>query len=386
MSYPIRPQHLIVQTAFLGDLLLGIPLFKTLRHMLPRDKFVLLCRKGLGEFFLKSGLVDEVVEVDKKNKLSWKEAAQNLRAREFGLVISPHLSFRTALFVWGLKAKRKFGYARFFNFFIFNERVSRPMALPEALRQLALLVPLNQIWKSRLAEFEDIQAARGGQGKNGDLVAVPEWADMSIARLIQLKKNFRSTGSLQAAQLESTRAIVARLGISTKDKIAFLAPGSVWATKMWTTDGYAGVARDLLNKGYRVLVMGTPEEREICESVVSQAPGAASVAGETTLYGSAELLALADILICNDSGAMHMAAAAGVPTVSIFGPTILEFGYRPWQTQAKVAQIALSCRPCGKHGTQVCPIGTHDCMKQVSSEMVSEMVLQQITCSVGTDS
>ena len=385
MSEPARSQHLIVQTAFLGDLLLGIPLLKTLRHMRPQDKFVLLCRKGLGEFFLKSGLVDEVVEVDKKVKNSWRSAALNLRARQFDSVISPHLSFRTALFVWRLKAKHKVGYARFFNFFIFNERVSRPMALPEALRQLALLAPFNKIWKSRLAEFEDSQTSRGGLGRNGELMAVPEWADMTVNRLVQIRKNFRTQGSLQGLQSNQTRRMIEDLKITTKDKIAFLAPGSVWATKMWTTEGYAGVARDLLNKGYRVFVTGTVAESDICDAVVKLAPGIVSLAGATSLYGSVEWLALADLLVCNDSGAMHMAAAAGVPTVSIFGPTILEFGYRPWQTHAKVVQTDLPCRPCGKHGTQVCPIGTHDCMKKVSSQMVSAVISDLIACSASTE-
>jgi heptosyltransferase-2 len=116
--------------------------------------------------------------------------------------------------------------------------------------------------------------------------------------------------------------------------------------------------------------MGAPAERGICDEIVRAAPGAVSIAGETSLWESAEILALADRLVCNDSGAMHMAAAAGVPTVTVFGPTILEFGYRPWQNQARVAQVELKCRPCGKHGAKACPLGTHECMKAVSVQTV----------------
>jgi len=67
---------------------------------------------------------------------------------------------------------------------------------------------------------------------------------------------------------------------------------------------------------------------------------------------------------------MHLGSTAGTPTVSIFGPTILEFGYRPWNARAEIVQIDLSCRPCGKHGAKKCPLGTHACMKGISSRVV----------------
>ena len=77
-------------------------------------------------------------------------------------------------------------------------------------------------------------------------------------------------------------------------------------------------------------------------------------------------------LVCNDSGAMHAAAAAGLPTVAVFGPTVLAQGFRPWQNQAMVVQRRLECRPCGKHGSDKCPIGTHACMEGIEAGEVLE--------------
>jgi heptosyltransferase-2 len=93
-------------------------------------------------------------------------------------------------------------------------------------------------------------------------------------------------------------------------------------------------------------------------------------AGTTSLADLVSLLATGTALICNDSGAMHAAAAAGLPTVAVFGPTTLDLGFRPWNTRAIVVQRELGCRPCGAHGPMVCPIGTHECMEALPAREV----------------
>lgn len=367
----LSSELLLVQTAFVGDLLLSIPLLKEMRSLEPASKITLVCRKGLGEFMLKAGLVDEICEIEKggaDDQATWRAARQKLARRRFSLIFCPHESFRSARFVFGLNSRRKIGYKRFFNSVIFTDRIQRPMHLPEALRQLALLGPLSDGWRTRLREYEE-QTQRGGLLEKGQLAPVPRWAEMSIPRLLQLKKEFSEAAALSSA---TASALVDKWALSPRKKIAILAPGSVWPTKMWSLDGYTRVARELLQEGWQVFALGAQTEVDICEELVRRAPGVVSVAGATRLWESTELIALAQLVICNDSGAMHMAAAAATPTVSIFGPTVLSFGYRPWQHRARVVQVDLECRPCGKHGSRVCPLGTHACMKKVSPEAVLE--------------
>jgi heptosyltransferase-2 len=153
-------------------------------------------------------------------------------------------------------------------------------------------------------------------------------------------------------------------------RLALLAPGSVWNTKRWTPEGYAQLATTLLADGFKVLLIGAENEKSLCETVAAAAPGSVVVAGELTLWESAELMALAELVVANDSGAMHLASVSDAPTVAVFGPTVLAQGYRPWQTRARVVETALACRPCGKHGGDVCPIGTHACMKDISAVAV----------------
>ena len=129
--------------------------------------------------------------------------------------------------------------------------------------------------------------------------------------------------------------------------------------------------RKLVEQGHAVVVAGSPGEHELCAKVIQGLPGTFNLAGNTDLYDMIHVLKPARYLVSNDSGTMHLAAAAGTPTVSLFGPTTLELGYRPWQSKAKVVQKPLSCRPCGLHGHKTCPIGTHECMKNVA---VSDVV------------
>jgi len=370
LATPSGREHLIIQTAFLGDLLLGIPLFKELRRLRPDDRLTLLCRQGLGDLILRLGLVDEVMEVDKSSSASWREAARRLRAREFEWLICPHESPRSLLLVARLRAKRKIGYRNGVLGWVFNARLERPMPFPEPVRQLALLSGLPSedaaAWRVRLREYGSLQSQAGGQRADGGLAPVPEWASMTVDRLARLRDN-KNDLSVKA------REIHASLGVGSGQRAVFLAPGSVWKTKMWAFDGYLGAARALLKAGHKVVITGAPDEKPLVDAIAARAPGAASIAGRASLFESAELLATADLLICNDSGAMHLAAISGVPTVAVFGPTVLDFGYRPWQDSARVVQVPrseLKCRPCGKHGAAACPIGTHECMTRVSVESV----------------
>lgn len=332
--------HLVFQTAFPGDLFLSVPLLKQIRERFPNDKLVLACRPGLGDFFLKSGLADEVIAVDKKSPGGRGGALKAIRSLEWDHVFCPHESVRTALWMTRVRAKKKIGFQKWWNGFAFDTRVVKPMDFPDALRQLSLLAGVD----SRVAEkfgSEEIQDLRNPSSAISPLEfekpQIPEWASMRLRQ------------------------------VPGGNKKIFLAPGSVWATKRWTAEGYRDLAKLLLARGYQVELVGSPIERPLCEQIAKGAPGTINRCGETSLSGLVDLLATGSGLVCNDSGAMHAAATLGLPTVAVFGPTAMEFGFRPWQNHATVLQRQLPCRPCAKHGGEKCPIGTHECMTSITA-------------------
>jgi heptosyltransferase-2 len=149
-----------------------------------------------------------------------------------------------------------------------------------------------------------------------------------------------------------------------------MAPGSQWATKRWGVDGFAKAAQHFIKAGKKVVIVGSPDEKPLAEEIKSLCPGVLDYVGQTDIYSLAQLLSECSLLLSNDNGAMHVATAAGIPVVTVFGPTVPAQGYSPWSEQSRVVQTKLGCRPCGPHGHTQCPIGTHDCMKKVYAESV----------------
>lgn len=344
----MEQKNLIIQTAFLGDLLLAIPLIKSVKAKDPQRKLVLFCRTGFGDFFLKTHLVDEVIEVDKKNKSSFKEASKKLRSNTYQWVISPHESLRTAKLVGALKAEKKIGFKKWWNFLIFNQRIDKPIQMPDALRQLALAKFLQpEFYK----EFKRIQLNSVFQNNADykDQQIIPEWASLKLNDL----KNQRTKHNFDFFK-----------------PTAILAPGSQWPTKRWGLEGFIKVADTLRANNFQVMLVGSLADKELTQKISTQVQNCIDLAGETTVYDLAVIMAKSQILITNDSGLMHLGSVAGLPTVAIFGPTTLALGYRPWQDHARVVEISLPCRPCGKHGHLKCPIGTHECMKAIPAERV----------------
>lgn len=336
--------NLIVQTAFIGDLVLTIPLMKNLKSRFPQTPLVLLCRQGLGEFFRQKKLVDEVFEVGKKPVSNWSDVKKNLKTRDFKFIICPHQSLRSALFVRNLRAERKIGYKKWWNFFAFHQRYQRPMEMPEVLRQMILIKDLD---RELNVDFEKARTLT--------------WFDP------QTSPNIPERFSLQIEPSPSQR-----------EKTVFLAPGSEWPTKRWTPEGFISVGKYYSERGFKVFVTGAPSEKSHNAQVAAAIPGAQDITGKTTIAELYEKFRRGILLVTNDNGASHIASSAGLPVVSVFGPTVPEFGYRPWQDAARIAQIEISCRPCSAHGQAQCPIGTHDCMKKLTSEDVIQKAKEMI--------
>ncbi len=285
---------------------------------------------------------DEAVELDKAQWGQNRGLVRQLSKKSFHMIFCPHESYRSAWLTYRLKAKHKVGFYHWWNFFAFHTRILRPMGYPEVLRQLSLLRALGQ------------------EERN--------WLPLANTKSRKTTLEFLNSPIPEDAQLKLMSAP------EVPSKTLLLAPGSVWPTKQWTATGFQQVALAFRDKGYEITFIGSEAERNLCENLARAVPGSRSVAGQLSWTELLTLMNQSSAIVCNDSGAMHLAALADLPIVSMFGPTTLDLGYRPWSQKSVVVQKDLSCRPCGKHGSKVCPIGTHDCMKQISSQQVIEAV------------
>ena len=262
-SWQRRMSQLVIQTAYPGDLLLAIPLLKQIRQCYPGEPIVLLCRSGLGRTLsARDKLADEVVEVNKKDRASLQASLAELRKREWSRIFCPHESFRSAIWVRGMRAREfSVGFKKWWNFWAFTKRVEKPATLPDALRQLSLLSGVNEnfasVWREAHVErFSNVKDREAHSYRTES--EIPPWARMALR------------------------------SYSKSDGPIFIAPGSVWATKMWTESGFCEVAKQLKSIGRHVVFVGSPSERELCERLAS-ASGTDSVAGKTSIPELIEL-------------------------------------------------------------------------------------------------
>jgi heptosyltransferase-2 len=166
-------------------------------------------------------------------------------------------------------------------------------------------------------------------------------------------------------------AVDAALGTLADGGFVAVAPGSVWATKRWP--GYPALSAALAAT-HAVVVVGGPGDGALAQEIVAACPPgrALDATGRLPLLASAELLRRAALLVTNDSAPQHLASAMGTPTLTIFGPTVPEFGFGPLAPGSRTVGVSdLACRPCDPHGPARCPLGHWRCMRDQGPDAVA---------------
>jgi heptosyltransferase-2 len=334
---------LVLQTSFIGDTVLTLPLISQIKARFPASRLSVLCGP-LGKELLQDHpdiddiLVDDKRKADKGPYGLWRKAAALKRLR-FSMAITPHKSLRSALLLCLAGIPCRVGFRESKGWFLFHRRVSRNPQKHDVERNLALLEPFG---------FSPQHVP-----PRPKLPVTPD-AREAVRRLF---------GSMS---IDTTRLMI---GIN---------PGSVWPTKRWSAEGFAELIR-LLKSEYacEVLLFGGPEDVPIVSHINARSGGvAADLAGKIALRDLAAALSACRAFITNDSGPMHIAAACDVPTVAIFCATTPALGFYPYSTDAVIVEKELPCRPCGSHGGRRCPLGTEDCMRLIPAQRVFLAVKQ----------
>lgn len=336
---------LVIQTAFVGDMVLTTPLLRALKRRYPEARLTLLSTPAGAALLRGSPYVDETIVFDKKKRDRSTRAlvalARRLRAGGFDAVVAAQRSFRTGVLVRATGAPLRIGFAGAPGGWAYTRRVAAD-APHQALRYLALAG----------AAGVDLASADG----TPELPVLPE-AAVSIDRKLEAD------------------------GIGPCEPLLVLAPGSVWGSKRWTPEGFAAVAAAAPALGLRPVLVGSPDEAELAARIAAMVSmNVPSLAGRSDLAELAALAARARVLVANDSGSGHIAAAVGTPVVSIFGPTSPSFGFAPYGRATRIVEVdGLDCRPCDRHGPPVCPLGHHRCMREIRPERVIEAVRSLLT-------
>ena len=318
---------LVIQTAFLGDVVLTTPLLAVLaeRHG-PVDVVTTPAAAPLLETH---PAVASVIRYDKREAdrglVGIVRLGRRLRRRRYASVYLPHRSWRSAALALISGAAERIGFADSPAAATYTRRVPRPELGHEVERLLSLA--------------------------GGEAAAPPVRIELTADDRAAAEAWLRARG--------------------VGDGFVALAPGSIWGTKRWP--GYVELAAAL---DAPVVVVGGREDAALAEAVAAAAPGRGhNAAGALGLRGSAALIGRAAVLVTNDSAPLHLATAMGTPVVAIFGPTVPAFGFGPRGARDRIVEHpALECRPCSAHGPRVCPLGHHRCMTELSVESIAAAV------------
>lgn len=330
---------LINQTAFIGDVVLTLPLVYKIKKLNPNSEIHFLTTKISASIPELLKEVHKVITFDKRGVDKGLNGIINLikilKNENYDLIISPHKSIRTTIINYFAKAKFSISFKKSSLSFLYKKTVNYENNKHEIDRNIALL--------SVFEEFDNYE-------------------------LDKLKLNFSENTVSKIDKFFLDNALV---------QFIVVAPGSVWQTKRWIAEYFIDTIKLFLNRGYKVVLTGSKEDKQICEklSLATNSKNLIDTSGLFSINESVYLISKAELIVTNDSAPIHFAGLTNTKTIAIFGPTIPEFGFSPRGVEDVVIQNEeLKCRPCAIHGGNKCPLGTHECMTSITPNLLFEKI------------
>lgn len=334
---------LVIQTSFLGDMVLTTPL---LAHLARSGSVDVVCTPASSVLLENHPAVRDVIVYDKRGRdRGWAGAtrlALRLRDRSYASAYLAQGSVRSGAIAFMARIPQRVGFVTSAGRWFYTSRIAPIDNTHHAARLLSL--------------------------GTGDPLREPSPAELRP----RLYPGARERMAVD--EVLGTDALI-------DEPLIVLAPGSVWATKRWPY--FALLAADLREAG-RIVVVGTDADGPLASEIVAATKGqAVDATGKLSLLASAELIGRAALLVTNDSAPLHLASAMNTPTVAVFGPTVPEFGFGPLASQSVVAgHTALACRPCDRHGPRRCPLGHWRCMREITPDRVAVFARDLLTSTI----
>jgi heptosyltransferase II len=320
---------------WLGDAVMALPAMAAVRAAFPDRRLVVAGPTSIAPLFLEatSACADEVLTVEKASESS------TLRAAAVDIAILLPNSFRVAWAARRAGIGERWGFRAHARGLLLTRAVRRPRGRRHQSEYYLHLV--RQLGYDAPAALPSVTISAGTRAR--------------------------------------VEALLERLEIDRSRPLVGLAPGAAYGhAKRWPPDRVAQLVRRLATRGVGVVLVGAPGDREAAreiESAVGADAPPVNLVGRTDLRLFAGVLAACDAFVSNDSGAMHLAAAAGVPVVAVFGPTD-ERATAPLGDHDVITHQVF-CRPCM---LRECPID-HRCMRRISVDTVLDAVIRRLAQS-----
>ena len=351
---------LVIQTAFIGDVVLATALLESLHEQYPQSSIDIVVRKGNEPLFNEHPFINELIVWDKKNSkyLNWLSILKKIRAKHYDLLINLQRFAATGLWTVLSNANATIGFDKNPFSFLFIHKVKHDIST------------LNQ--------------------------------NISASAVHEINRNHALTSSLgefplAMPKLYPTKSDYEKVKVYQAQKYITIAPASVWFTKQFPLTAWVSLINELKFEG-PIYILGGPADKALGDvlvnevsklnsntsniSTTSNASSASkkiiNLSGELGFLASAALQQKAVINYVNDSAPMHFCSAVNAPVVAIYCSTIPAFGFGPLSTNSFIVetQTQLACRPCGLHGKKQCPLGHFNCAQTIENAQLIAPLLQ----------
>jgi heptosyltransferase-2 len=326
---------LVIQTAFIGDVVLATSLIENLHQQFPEVKLDILVRKGNESLFQSHPFLNQVLVWDKKNNKyqNWVGLLFKIRSSQYDLVLNAQRFAATGAWTAFSKAKIKIGFDKNPFSFLFTHSV------------------VHQFSEKGQHEID----------RNHQLLS-----SLFLTKVAMPKLYPTASDELAVSSYQQTPYLC-------------IAPASVWFTKQFSIEKWVDLINELPFKG-PIYLIGGPDDKLLCDQILQKInrKSVVNLAGRLSFLASAALQKKAVLNYVNDSAPMHFASAVNAPVVAVYCSTLPNFGFGPLSDGSFIVQTneALACRPCGIHGKKQCPLKHFDCAKTIKMDQLIAPLLQ----------
>ncbi len=332
---------LVIQTAFIGDALLTLPMIEKLKEKIPDSQVDIMAIPSTAEVFKLSPFLNEIIILDKKKKhksiFSLLKFAKELRKKNYTKIYSPHRSLRTAIIVMQLGVRNTYGFSNSSLMHVYRNIIQYRYDQHEVQRNLDLI----------------------GYNHDDGWRFTPE-----------CKISFHAKNKIDGI-----------LTVNGNPKnIAVVAPGSIWNTKIYPKEYLDEVINFMGEIFEKIFIIGSEIDKNYCNEIALNFDKKVnSVAGELTVEESTELLGRSKFLLTNDSAPTHMGMCAGIPVLTLYCSTVPQFGFYPYNEKSSyLSYDDLDCKPCGIHGFERCPMKHFNCAFNLKPAIVIDKIKEML--------
>lgn len=321
-------RFLIIQTAFIGDVILATPVVSELKRIYPASEIDVLVRKGNESLLANNATIASIYTLNKKEG---KYAAilkliRTFRAKKYDEVINLHRFSSTGLITVLSGARSKVGFDK---------------------------NPLSRLYTLKIKH----EIGNGKHEVQRNLACIRHHGAVALLRpeIFPAMEDFEAVFPYQA------------------ENYYCLSPASVWFTKQLPERKWVELGKKLVEQG-KVYLNGGPADFDLCERLKNEiaSGNCLNLAGKFSFLQSAALFQKARMNYVNDSGPLHFCSAVNAPVTAFFCSTIPAFGFGPLSDQSVIIETEekLSCKPCGLHGYKSCPEKHFLCGHSIKIDLV----------------